>query len=267
MSARRAMTAMPTLLRVGLAEAIAYRAEMIVWILATTMPLVMMALFTAVARDAPIGRFGESQFVAYFLCTFIVRQLVGSWASWQMNLEIKDGTLALRLLRPVNPLVNYAVENVVSIPVRSLVAIPVGIVLLAAVGAGAVTHDPLLWVLWVLAVIGSWAITLLVNFTIGSLAFFVESSVKLMDIWNSLFFVLSGYLLPIELFPAALRPVLGWLPFRYQIGLPVEIMVGQHTVTEALGLLARQWGWVAVFGLFTERAWSLGVKRFAAYGG
>jgi ABC-2 type transport system permease protein len=266
-SVRRTITAMPTLLRVGLAEAIAYRAEMIVWILATTMPLVMMALFTAVARDAPVGRFGEKDFVAYFLCTFIVRQAVGSWASWQMNMEIKDGTLALRLLRPVNPLVNYTVENLVSIPLRSLVAMPLGIVLLVAVGAGAVTHEPVLWLLWIVAMVGAWALTLLVNLTIGSLAFFIESSFKLMDIWNAAFFVLGGYLLPVELFPAAVRPVIDWLPFRYQIGLPVEIMVGHHTVEASLGLLVRQWGWVAVFALLTERAWSLGVKRFAAYGG
>ncbi len=267
MSVQRTITALPTLLRVGLAEAVAYRAEMLVWILATTMPLVMMALFTAVARDAPIGRFGEQQFVAYFLCTFIVRQVVGSWASWQMNMEIKDGTLALRLLRPVSPLVNYAIENLVSIPIRSLVAVPMGIVLLIAVGAGGVTHQPVLWLLWLLAMIGSWALTLLVNLAIGSLAFFFESSVKLMDIWTAAFFVLSGYLLPVELFPARMRPALDWLPFRYQIGLPVEIMVGAHTVEAALGLLARQWSWVLVFVLLTERAWSLGVKRFAAYGG
>jgi ABC-2 type transport system permease protein len=266
-SVQRTLTALPTLMRVGLAEAVAYRAEMLVWILATTMPLVMMALFTAVARDAPIGRFGEHQFVAYFLCTFIVRQVVGSWASWQMNMEIKDGTLALRLLRPVSPLVNYAIENLVSIPVRSLVAVPMGIVLLVAVGAGAVTHQPVLWLLWLLAMIGSWALTLLVNLAIGSLAFFFESSVKLMDIWTAAFFVLSGYLLPVELFPSWMRPALDWLPFRYQIGLPVEIMIGTHTVKAALVLLAHQWSWVLVFVLLTERAWSLGVKRFAAYGG
>ena len=267
MSLRRTVTALPTLLRVGLAEAIAYRAEMIVWILATTMPLVMMALFTAVARDAPVGRFGERQFVAYFLCTFIIRQVVGSWASWQMNMEVKDGTLALRLLRPVSPLVNYALENVVSIPVRSLAAIPIAIVLLATLGAGAVTHDPVMWLLWAFAVVGAWALTLLVNLTIGSLSFFLESSFKLMDIWNAAFFVLGGYLLPVELFPAAVRPVIDWLPFRYQIGLPVEIMTGSHDLATALSLLVRQWMWVGIFVVLTERAWTLGVKRFAAYGG
>ena len=51
--ARRSPRAFPTLLRVGFAEAVAYRAELLVWVLATTMPLVMLALWTAVARTRP----------------------------------------------------------------------------------------------------------------------------------------------------------------------------------------------------------------------
>jgi len=32
------------------------------------------------------------------LCTFIVRQLVSSWASWEMNWEVRQGTLAMAAL-------------------------------------------------------------------------------------------------------------------------------------------------------------------------
>ena len=59
--------------------------------LATTMPLVMLALWGAVARDAPVGRYGEPKFVAYFLATFVVRQLTGAWVFYAMNFEIRDG--------------------------------------------------------------------------------------------------------------------------------------------------------------------------------
>ena len=259
--------ALPTMLRVGIAEAVAYRAELLVWVLATTMPLVMLALWTAVARDAPIGRFGEQEFVGYFLCTFIVRQLVGSWAAWQINFEIKDGTLALRLMRPISPLVNYAIENIASIPLRSVVAIPVAIVLLFAVGTDAVTHDPLLWMVSVASLLGAWLITLLVSFIVGSLAFYLESSNRIMDIWNSLFFVLSGYLLPVELFPSRFRPVIDALPFRYQIGFPVEVVTHQHDLAHALGLLGVQWSWVLALGIVTHFSWSRGVRRFSAFGG
>ena len=97
---RKSARALPTLMKVGFLEAVAYRAELLVWVLSTTMPLIMLALWSAVARDAPVGRFGQTDFVAYFLATFIVRQLTGAWVAWQMSFEVRTGTLSMRLLRP-----------------------------------------------------------------------------------------------------------------------------------------------------------------------
>jgi len=50
----RALQALPTLLRVGLSEVVAYRAEFLVWILTTNMPLVMLALWHAAIRQLAI---------------------------------------------------------------------------------------------------------------------------------------------------------------------------------------------------------------------
>jgi ABC-2 type transport system permease protein len=255
------------LLRVGLAEAVAYRAEMLVWVLATTMPLVMLALWTAVARGAPVGRYDEPRFVAYFLATFIVRQLTGSWAFYEMNFEVRDGRLAMRLLRPVHPLWAYAAESIASAPMRALVSLPVAMIALAIVGRGAVTHDPAAWALWGVAILGGWLITLFVNFAVGCLSFFVESSLKVMDLWLVFFFVLSGYLVPVDLFPSSLRAVVDWLPFRYQLGFPVELMTGAYGAGEALGPLARQWMWVAIGFAVTAGLWRAGLRRYSAYGG
>lgn len=267
MSVRATVRALPTLLRVGFADSVAYRAEMLVWVLATTMPLVMLALWTTVAQGAPVGRYGEPQFIAYFLATFVVRQLTGSWAFYEMNFEVRNGTLAMRLLRPIHPLWAYAAEGLAAMPMRFLVSLPVAFIALALVGRTAVTHDPWTWAMWAVSAAGAWLITLFVNLVIGSLSLFVESTVKLMDAWLVFYFVLSGYLIPIDLFPHALRVVADWLPFRYQIGLPVELMTGAHDHRTALTLLARQWAWVGVGAAVTSLAWQRGVRRFAAYGG
>jgi ABC-2 type transport system permease protein len=267
LSLRNTARAFPTLLRVGLAEAVAYRAEMFIWVLATTMPLVMLALWSTVAREAPIGRYGQAQFTAYFLATFIVRQLTGSWVFYEMNFAVRNGTLAMRLLRPVHPLWAYAAEALAAMPLRLAVSLPVAVVALIAAGSRGMTHDPILWATWVAAVIGSWLITLLVNLTIGCASFYIESSLKLMDAWLVFFFVLSGYIIPIDLFPPALRALVEWLPFRFQIGFPVEVMTGAHDRATALALLAGQWLWVIAGLVVTALMWRGGLRRFAAYGG
>ena len=264
---RGTLRAFPTLLRIGFVDAVAYRAELLVWMLATTMPLVMLALFSTVAADGPIGRYGQPQFIAYFLATFIVRQLTGSWAFYEMNFEVRNGTLAMRLLRPVHPLWAYAAENMAALPMRLLVSIPVAAVALVWVGGQATTHDPVMWILFAVSILGAWLITLFVNFAVGCLSFFIESSMKLMDTWLVFFFVLSGYLIPVDLFPHGVRAVVDWLPFRYQIGLPVELMTGAHGTAHALTLLGRQWRGVAIGLGTTSLLWRCGLRRFAAYGG
>lgn len=267
MSLRSTVRAVPAMMKVGFAEAVAYRAEMIVWVLATTMPLVMMALWTAVAREAPVGRFGQADFVAYFLSTFIVRQMTGSWAAWEINYEVRTGALSRRLLQPVEPVVRYAIENLAALPMRLIVGIPVALIILLTVGHQYLSHDWVIWGVWVFAMLGSWILTFLINIAIGALSLFMESSIKIMEVYFTVFAVLSGYLIPVELFPDALRNVVDVLPFRFQIGFPVELMTRAHGRGEALELLAAQWGFVALFLASALLLWKYGLRRYAAYGG
>lgn len=267
MSLRQTLRASPTMLRVGFADAVAYRAEMIVWILATTMPLVMLALFSEVTRTAPIGRFDRREVTLYFLCTFVVRQLSGSWAAWQINYEVRQGTLATRLLRPVSPLIAWALEGLAALPLRLVIALPIAFVAIAIVGGSRLPHDWLIAIAWCVCVLGAWLITVLINLFIGALSLFTESTLAVMSLYTTLFFVFSGYLVPVELFPHALARLGAFMPFRYQIGAAVELMTGAHDRAGALDLLARQWAWVAGLSALTSLVWRRGLRRFEAYGG
>ena len=264
---RRTLRAIPTLLQVGFAEAVAYRAEFLVWLLSTNMPLVMLALWTAVARDAPVGRFGQRDFAAYYLATLVVRLLTGAWVIWELNFEIRDGTLAFRLLRPLHPLVAYAAENVAAMPLRILISLPIAVGALALVGGGRVTHDPVLLAMLPVAVLGAWLITFLAMAVIGSIAFWVEQAGSLFELWLGLFGVFSGYLVPLELFPRWVEHAARFLPFRYMLAFPVEVIIGMTPRPRALAELAIQWGFVVVLGLAARLAWRLGIRRFSAVGG
>jgi ABC-2 type transport system permease protein len=264
---RRTLRAVPTLLRVGLAEAVAYRAEMLVWLLSTTMPLVMLALMSAVAREGPVGRFGQAEFTAYYLAALVVRLLTGAWVIWEVNFEIRQGTLAYRLLRPIHPLVAYACENVGAMPLRVAVAVPIAAAALALGGPGRVTSDPVLLAIFPLSIVGAWLITFLAMSIIGALAFWVESSSALFEVWLGLFGVFSGYLIPLELFPSWLATMARFLPFRYMLAFPVEMAVGMTPRAAALVELGIQWGFVLVLWLGARAAWRAGLGRFQAFGG
>jgi ABC-2 type transport system permease protein len=261
------LRALPTLLRVGFASAVAYRAEFVVWVLAYSMPIIMLALWTAVAREAPVGRFGEHEFQAYFLVTLVFRLLSGSWVIWDMNMEIRGGTLQRRLLWPIHALVTYLAENLAALPMRFVVALPIAVISILVIGPAAFSHDPIELAIAPVSLIGAFLLNFLSMAIIGTLALWWESSMSIYDLWLGLYTVLSGYIMPLELFPPRARAIVDWLPFRSMLAFPVENLLGLMPRTAALQALLIQWTYVLGFTLIAQHTWRAGIRRFAAYGG
>lgn len=263
--------AIPTLLKVGFAEAATYRTEMIVWVLSTTMPLVMMLLWTSIADTTPVtGRAGvawnSTNFISYFLSVFVVRQLVAAWAAWEINFEVRNGTLALKLLRPLHPIIAYASSNLSYLPLRALVTLPV-VLLLVFVYPSALTHAWWSVALIPLSIALAWCIAFFINVAVGALSFTMESSLRLMDLYFALFFVFSGYLVPVDLFPDWLERVSRWLPFRYVLSLPVDLVMGRLSLEDALVSVAAQLAYAVGLGVAALLMWRRGVTKFQAFGG
>jgi viologen exporter family transport system permease protein len=266
MSLRAAAKAYPALLRVGFASAVAYRAEFLIWMFSTNMPLIMLALWAAVARSGPVGAYTQRGFAAYYLCTLLVRLLTGSWVVWELTMEIRQGVLGLRLLRPLHPLLAYSAENLAAVPLRGIVALPVLSILLWTTRAQ-LGHDPVLWLMLLPALFGAWLLTFLVMALIGTLALYVESATSVFEAWLGISAVLSGYLVPLDLFPQAVQRVALVLPFRFLLSFPVELMLGKPSRMEALALLGGQWLYVAAALVATNLMWRAGLRRYSAYGG
>ena len=267
MSVARTLRALPTLLRIGVAETVAYRAEFLVWILTTTLPLVMLGLWTSVAAEAPFRGYSSSAFVAYYLSNLIVRNLTGSWVAWQLSEEIRLGAMSMRLLRPLHPYIAFAASHVAAIPFRSVVVLPVAVVLLVSSGASALTTEPLQLALLVPSLVLAWVITFNVMFTIGSIGFFVTKTMALLNLYFGLFSLLSGYLLPIPLLPRAIGWFAEWLPFRYMLSAPIELMTVHLDGAAVARILLTQIGWALATLALALWVWGRGVKKFEAVGG
>jgi ABC-2 type transport system permease protein len=262
----RGLRAFPGLLRVGFVSALAYRAEFLVWMLAYTMPLIMLALWTAVAAEAPLGRFGEKEFSAYFIGTLLVRLSSGAWVAWDLNFEVRQGTLQRRLLWPIHALLTFLAENLAALPMRVVLTVPIAIATTLWLGPVWV-KDPVQIAIIPLTLLGAFLLTFLPMAMIGTLSLFWESSLSLYDLWLALYTVLSGYVVPLELFPPQLGAAVHVLPFRFMLAVPVENMVGLMTREQALQALLWQWVYVLGFALGAAGLWRVGIRRFAAYGG
>lgn len=263
----RALRAYPTLLRIGLAEAVAYRAEMFVWMLSMTMPLVQLALWTAVSQAGPIGRFGQSTFTAYFLGTLVVRQLSGSWVVWEMIYAIREGTFSMRLLRPIHPLVALSAESFAALPMRAFLTSPIIILVIGITDGEHLVSGTPDTVCFFLSMLGAWLLNFTVSAIIGTLAMFLQSTMAIWDVWMGSFMLLSGYLVPLELFPRWLERAARISPFAYLQAVPVEILTGLRSGALAREALLYQWLWVGGMMILLSLLWRRAIRHYEAFGG
>lgn len=266
----RLTRALPAMLSIGWKGAVAYRSELVVWMLTMTLPLIMLALFRAVAAEGDLGQFDGPAFTAYFLATLTVRQLASSWVVWEINSSVRDGSLALRLLRPLHPLWGYLCESIAAVPLRALISVPFALVLLYSVegrAGAALARDPATVALFTVSLVLAFAISFSISSLVGALALYIESALGIWHVYIGLYALLSGYLVPLALFPPWLRTLARCTPFPYVQALPVELLLGHHQGTAALRQIAVQLGWALGCATLVLLVWRNAQKRFAAFGG
>jgi ABC-2 type transport system permease protein len=265
-AAGRAARAMPGLLRVGFAEVVTYRAEMVIWFLTSTMPLVMLLVWDRVAEGGPVSGQDQASLARYFTTTLVVRQLTGAWVVWELNAQIRTGRLSAGLLRPVHPLAAMAAEHLAALPMRILVLGPmVGLIGLWRPDALGLP-EPAMLALLLPSLALAWTLHFVVQAAVGCLAFFHEQSLGVWSIVGSLYVVCAGYMFPLSVLPADLAGALRVGPLFSMLGVPVELAAGQLRGGAALGAVALQAAWVGLAALGLAVVWRAGVRRYEAFG-
>jgi ABC-2 type transport system permease protein len=252
--------------RLGLAEATAYRASLLVWVLATSMPLISLVLWRSIAADGPIGDYDQGDFDSYFIAAFVVRQLSASWVVWDLDRQIRTGELSALLMRPLHPVWHHAMINLSALPLRSALAAPVGLAVLIATRGIALSNDARLLALAAVAIVLAWLLNFVTQLAVGCLAFWLTKATALYDVWLGAYIVLAGYLIPTSLFPSGLAEVARRLPFHAALGFPVEVLVGRLDLAQTLSGIGLQLGWLAATGLVATWLWRRGLAAYGAFG-
>lgn len=263
-SVMRHLRATPTMLRVGFAEMVAYRAEVVVWILTASLPLVMLALWNAAAAEGPLAGFGQAEFARYFTATLVVRQLTAAWVVWELNHHVRTGSLSPMLLRPVTPLAFHLSETVAAMPFRLVVLAPIVAALVWWRPDIAFLPSLSQVLLGSISVVLAFLLAWLVQAIFGMLSFWLEQSVGLFSLWFAAYALLGGYFLPLALLPEGVAAWAAWLPFQATLAAPVELFLGISA--DPVRALAIQAGWVSLAAAGAALMWKRGLRRYGAVG-
>lgn len=254
------------LLRAAWSDTLAYRGQLLIWVLTGVLPLVMLAVWRTLAGDGAVAGYSGDDFVAYYVGALAVRQLTGVWIVWDIEREIRMGELSPHLLRPYNPLLRYLAMALSDKPLRLLLMVPICTIALLLV-PGALPHpDALSLAALPLAVVLAFLVYFCNQCAIGLLSFWWTQVLAVQDFWFGIYALCSGYLVPLDLFPAPATFAIGLLPFRAMLAFPLDLLLGRlDAAGVALGLV-HQLIWLALLYGLMQLLWTRGLRRYGAVG-
>jgi ABC-2 type transport system permease protein len=245
---------------------IEYRLQVLIWILTIVLPLIMLAGWLSIAENGPVGSYDKTAFIAYYLAALIVRNMTGAWFIWEMDSEMRLGALSFRLLKPMDPMVHFVAAALASKPLRLILLAPIAIAAVVWIPDLNWASDPLTLGLFAGSLVGAWAILFLMQYTIGLTGFWITRTIGVNDAWFFAYSLASGYLVPLDLYPPIVREILLYLPFRYTMSFPIDILTQKLTPSATLAGIALQWFWVVVTYGVCRWVWKRGLVRYSAVG-
>jgi ABC-2 type transport system permease protein len=261
------------ILRISLIERLTYRGDFLLGTILRFLPMVTtILLWNAIFKGADTTRlanFSYDEMISYLLLVHISR-MFSSMPGLAAGIarDIRDGSLKKYLLQPIDMiayLLSYRAAHKA-----------------AYITTSCIPYALLFWVCkdyfpgWPSSAnFAAYIAALLLGFLIG---FFMEACIGMIGFWflevtsmlyviNTLSFIVSGHMFPLDLMPGVLPAILKALPFSYLAYFPAAVFLGKiEGPALAWGLLI-EFGWVAGFVILSRVFFNLGLRRYSAYGG
>lgn len=229
-------------------------------------PLVALFAWTAAAGDGSLGGLTRAGFAGYYLVLVLVNQFTFAQANWTLGDVIREGSLNFWLLKPMPAIYNVLSAEVAGKTVTLAFLVPV-VAGLSLVLRPNIEADGLHILLFIPVLLMAWGLRFLWGCWLAMLAFWSSRADALLALQDALVFLLAGIAAPVSLLPGALQVAARWLPFRYMVSFPVEVLTQNLTPAQILSGMAAQAGWLAAALLLTVILWRVGLRRYSAIGG
>ena len=254
-------------LKNGLQDATAYRIEFLFEILGSAfvpaaIQWVLWYAMFQIGGATEVAGMSYSDMVAYTLTSLLFTQIRGGDHDFELAEMIRSGSLSNYMLKPVGVVEFVYIRGVAP---KLLIA---GLCLALGIGVGfwfGLRPERMLGAM-LLALLGN-VIHYQIGAALATTSFLWEESYSVLMVKNMIVSLLSGELLPLNLFPQSMQWIWKSTPFYLYVFGPTQYALGRWTHAEFLQQLGVAGIWVLGGWLFIRMTWGLGVRRYLSLGG
>jgi len=180
--------------------------------------------------------------------------------------RIREGSVVFDLVRPVG-FVPQLVAQLVGTLGGALLIIVIALPVVALAGSLSLPAGAQAAGMFAVSLLCAYGIAGLLSMMLSMVAFWTLEIDGLTMLYVLVASFLSGALVPVAVFPGALRTVVEWLPFQATTYVPASIYVGSLAGSEAWRAIGLQLAWVVILGLAAALMWRRAMRRVVVQGG
>jgi ABC-2 type transport system permease protein len=256
-----------TIFRLYLQEVLYNKAEFFVYFLmAFVNPIAGFMFWRGAYKGSMLSSQGWSyeQIMSYYLLLIIVGAMLMAHIETSVAQDdIQKGNLVNHLLKPFP----YTITKLFSEAPWRLVQGVLGILFFIVYitvfeGAYALVSDPFLVLATVIIFMLGFVLSFLLKMIVGLSAFWVVDFSGIQQTVEVMSIVLSGFVIPLSLYPHQIKQFVLLQPFAYIIYHPITAVIGRVSSDQFLPIIGMQLIWITIFFVIFSILWKNGVKRF-----
>lgn len=255
-----------TIIKVSCSNTIAYPISFLSQFCFYTLYIcISFSLWSTILKDDDMHGYSYVQMAWYLNIAQLVDFSCVSSVFWVMNDDVKTGSIAYQLCRPIHYIFYHFANSIGGTLVKLVgygtLAIVLGLILVGPLPTFKLSGLPLL--------ILSIALTIVLNYffmmLMGLSAFIIEDNKAIYFIYVKLC-ALLGLFIPVEFLPAWLQSVAKNLPFSYMYWVPAKIFV-DYSPKLCLELIPRQATWALTAIILSLVCYRFSIRRLQVNGG
>lgn len=253
------------LLKISFEDFLEYRLDFAWQIAGIGLSTLVLILFWLTLKDNSnaFESFSKQDLIAYYVYMGLI-SAINSFPIWYFTNYIVRGDIVNLITKPLSYFMHWFIILLPKKLVLFTVYVFIATILLLEniklfPSTSAILHFIYAFLLGILG-------TFILNYTIGLLAIWLKRVYGITILINTLEGLFAGKLIPIILLPALLQNISTFLPMRYFIYFPIEILQGNLLPQDILKNLTIEIFWLFLLSVICYFTWKKGLKSLDVVG-
>lgn len=261
-----------TCFAMGIQKATEYRFDFFVGYVSAVFPIIIqISMWTAIYHSTATGilyGYSYQQMILYTFFVGVIAKFISTGFEYEMNDDIKNGGLNKYLVKPINYCfyrISCFLGERCSISIVFFFLLIVLCTMFKFMGYFEIS------VLKIICFLFALMLSLLLNFflyfCIGISGLWISEISRVFPAISIILTILSGGIFPLDILGERFNNLIFFLPFKYLLQFPVDIISGKELNYPISIAFAVQIFWVIILALIAQMLWKKGLKKYIAIGG